>query len=126
MDKESAEVFYVNITNSYRLRRDILEASKMVIEELQRYEKFKRFRAEKIKAMEELIIMMREINELAAQLKINMPKIKLPAVKKPTKKEMAAAVAVVPKRQFVHESDDELKKLESAIAQIEARLNEIK
>jgi hypothetical protein len=123
-------MFYVNISNAHHLRRDILEASKSLIEILQRHEKFKRFRAEKIKAMEELIIHFREINELAAQMKIAMPKIRLPAQKKVLKKaEQSAAMPTVPvpkKPQFAHESEDELKKLESAISQIEARLNEIK
>jgi hypothetical protein len=133
MDKEESEVFYVSITNAHHLRRDILEVSKMIIECLQRYEKFKRFRAERIRAMEQLIMLFRGINDLAAQLKINMPKIKLPAQKKVPKKDPATGkplplgkktLPVQP--QFTHESEDELKKLEAAIAQIEARLNEIK
>jgi hypothetical protein len=123
-------MFYVNISDAHHLRRDILEASKTLIEVLQRHEKFKRFRAEKIKAMEELIILFREINEFTAQMKVALPKIRLPAPKKqPKKSEQATTAPAVPlpkKQQFAHESEDELKKLESAIAQIEARLNEIK
>jgi len=52
-------------------------------------------------------------------MKIEMPKVKLP---KPPKPE----VAENPVKKFEHESDDELKKLEEAISQIENRLTEIK
>jgi len=128
MDKE--EVFYVNIKNSHNLRRGILETSKHVIESLHRFEKFKKIRAERVRAVEQLILNFREINELAAQIKIDMPKIKLPKVKEPKKKEEKEddkKPAEIPHdKKYAHESDDELKKLEAAISQIEARLGEIK
>ena len=124
-EKTSKEIFYVSANNSHDLRRLILETSKQVIEGLHNFEKYKAKRAEKIKAMEELIILFRQINELSAQMKIDMPKIKLPEYvkKKPAKIEKKAAE---PTKEFKHESEDELQKLEAAIAQIEGRLEEIK
>jgi len=123
-DKDTGEVYYVNIRNSHSLRRGILETSKGVIEILHRYEKFKKLRADRVRAIEELIINFREINEICAQMKVDMPKIKLPQIKKPKKAE--AVMPKVTKKPFAHESDDELKKLENAIAQIEQRLGQIK
>lgn len=120
-DKDNKEVYYVNIRNSHDLRRGILETSKQVIEGLHQFEKFKKLRAERIKAMEELILTFKDINDLSAQIKIDMPKIKLPPQKKPEKEPIIPSV----KKPNKHESPEELKKLEEAIAQIEDRLNQI-
>jgi len=122
---DEKEIFYVNIKNSHNLRRGILETSKQVIEALHKYEKFKKTRADRIRAIEQLILNFREINELASQIKIDMPKIKLPQTKKPKKDEPAEEI-VPEHKKFAHESEDELKKLEDAISQIESRLGEIK
>jgi len=116
--KDSKEIFYVNIHSSHDLRRGILETSKQVIESLHRHEKFKKTRAERIKAVEELIIIFREINEVAGQLNIDLPKIKLPQSKRVVPEEPQ------PEKKD-KKDDDELKKLESAIAQIESRLGSI-
>jgi len=113
------DVYYVHVKSSHDLRRGILETSKQVIECLHRHERFKKMRAERIRAVEDLIGTFREINDLSAQMKIEMPKVKLP---KPPKPEVAES----PVKKFEHESDDELKKLEEAISQIENRLTEIK
>jgi hypothetical protein len=124
---KSKEVFYVNINNSHDLRRTILETSKQVIENLHSFEKFKTIRAERIKAMEQLIIQFREINDISSQMKIDMPKIKMPAFKKKLEAKVKKEVEQEkPKKEFKHETDDELKKLEAAISQIENRLEEIK
>lgn len=122
---KSKEVFYVNINNSHDLRRTILETSKAVIENLHSFEKFKSIRAERIKAMEQLIIQFREINDISSQMKIDMPKIKIPAFKKKLEAKVKKEIEP-PKKEFKHETDDELKKLEAAISQIENRLQEIK
>jgi hypothetical protein len=124
-DSKSKEVFYVNINNSHDLRRTILETSKAVIENLHSFEKFKSIRAERIKAMEQLIIQFREINDISSQMKIDMPKIKIPAFKKKLEAKVKKEIEP-PKKEFKHETDDELKKLEAAISQIENRLQEIK
>ena len=120
------EIFYVSISNSHNLRKNILEASKGVIENLHSFEKFKLIRAEKIKSMEQLIIVFREINDISAQIKIDMPKIKLPAVWKSKKDKKKEEEEPEKEKEFKHESEDELAKLENAIAQIENRLQEIK
>jgi len=118
-------MFYINIPNSHTVRRSILETSKNTIEALHSFEKFKAVRAQKIKAMEELIILFRQINDISAQLKIEMPKIKLPQfAQKAVKK--AKEEKKEPEKEFKHESEDELQKLETAINQIESRLNDIK
>ncbi len=119
---DSKEIFYVSINNSKDLRKNILETSKSLIENLHSFEKFRTIRAEKIKAMEELIVLFKEINDISSQVKIEMPKIKLPTLRKFKKEEKKKEV----EKKVKHESDDELAKLESAIQQIESRLSEIK
>ncbi len=119
MPKE--DIFYVTVRDSAYLHRQILETSKDIIECLHRFERFKKIRAEKIKAVEELIVLFRDINDLTAKMKIEMPKVKLPPLPKKKAEEKKEE-----KKEHPGETDDELKKLEAAIAQIEARLNEIK
>jgi len=87
---------------------------------LHKHEKFKKTRAERIKAIEELIIVFREINEVSGQIKIDLPKIKLPEVRRPQE---VVEDEPAPKPQV--QETDELKKLEAAISQIENRLNDI-
>lgn len=86
MPKE--DIFYVTVRDSPYLHREILETSKLIIECLHRFERFKKTRAEKIRAVEELIVLFRDINDLTAKMKIDMPKVKLPTVsrKKPEEK----------------------------------------
>ncbi len=119
---DSKEIFYVSINNSRNLRKNILETSKSLIENLHSFEKFKNIRAEKLKAMEELISLFKEINDISSQVKIEMPKIKLPTLRKFKKEEKKKEV----EKKVKKEGDDELAKLESAIQQIESRLNDIK
>jgi len=120
-EADNSEIFYVSIGSANQLRRGILEASKKIIECLHRFEKFKRVRAERIRATEELLSMVSELTELSAQVKIDLPKVKLPAPTKPTKKEEVDAM-----EHLDRGSEDELKKLEAAIRQIEARLGDMK
>ncbi len=117
---DNSEIFYVSIGNASPLRKGILEASKKIIECLHRYEKFKRVRAERIRASEELTSLVKELSELASQIKIDLPKVKLPARKKSGKKEKKESIEEPDK------SDDELHKLEAAIKQIESRLGSMK
>jgi len=118
--KDNKEVYYIHIRDSHDLRRGILETSKQVIETLHRQEKFKKTRAERIKTIEDLIVIFREINDCGAQMKIEMPKVKLP---KQLKEEKKPAETI---KKFSHETNDELQKLEEAISQIESMLTEIK
>lgn len=124
MEKDDvSEIFYVAIGNANALRRGVLEASKKIIESLHRFEKFKRIRAHRIRATEELILLVREVNEISAQIKIDMPKIRLPTA--------AGKAAGKKKKEKVVEdvklgSDEELRKLETAIRQIESRLTNLR
>ena len=115
---KSRDLYYVHIGNSHDLRKTILESSKLIIECLRRFETFKSVRAQRIKTAEDLMFVIREMNEMTMQMKIDIPKMKLPAIK-------GQNVAEIRKPDATSDEHNELKKLESAIAEIEERLSEI-
>jgi hypothetical protein len=120
MPKAQNELYYVHIGQSHGVRRSILEASKVLIECLRRYEKFKAVRAARMKASSDLAATIREINEISAQMRIEIPKIKVPNVKVVEEKKARPQPQAPPP-----EDQDELRKLEAAIAEIESRLGDI-
>jgi len=114
---KSEELYYVHLSEARKVRTNILEASKQLIDCLRRYEKFKDIRAQRITAAEDLMQTLKDINDLTSQMKIDVPKIKIPEVKI-KHEELKEPVQV--------EEHDELHKLEAAIAEIESRLGDIK
>jgi acetamidase/formamidase len=69
--------FFVGIESPVELRRQLLEASKRMIEVLKRYETFKEKRARKLAYVEKLKKSISEIAKLNAKLKNIMPKTNL-------------------------------------------------
>jgi hypothetical protein len=119
------ELYYVHVSQGSTVRRAILEASKLLIECLRRYERFKAVRAARMKSASDLANVFKEINEITAQMRIEMPRIKIPNVKIVEEKKVQQKPARPVPVQVQPEEQDELKKLEAAIADIEARLGDM-
>lgn len=128
--QEEKELFFVGVRNPIELRRTMLESSKEIIEDLQKYERLKALRAEKAKQIEKLRTIVKEINRLVAKLKAELPttslrieempqKLKKPEMVKP--KKTAKEIKAEPKKELT-----ELEKLESELDAIEQRLSGIK
>ncbi|MBW2992124.1 hypothetical protein KY345_02810, partial [Candidatus Woesearchaeota archaeon] len=73
--EEKPDVLYVGVQNPIEIRRTILEATKDVVEILQKYERFRAVREEKIKTVNSLREQVKEITKLVAKLKSELPKV---------------------------------------------------
>src|SRR3989338_3767172 len=71
------EVFYVGLHNPGVIRKNLLEASRDVVQFLQRNEKIKEIRKEKVLAVQELRTDLRQLRLLVNQLKKILPKTNL-------------------------------------------------
>lgn len=132
LKEQNNEHFFVELKVPSEVRRNILEALKQIIEVLQRFEKFKHIRQEKLQGIHKVRILLRDANKLLGNLRIKLPQTNLratvmkePQIKhkeindKKKKKEKPAAVKVVkaPKKEMT-----ELEKLESELSAIENKL----
>ena len=66
--------FFVKISDSTELRRNLLESSRSIVKAMQGYEKVKDIRIKKIHAMIRLKEKMKEIGSLMNKLRIHLPK----------------------------------------------------
>ena len=122
--KEDKEVFFVGIYKSSDLRRNIREALKYSIENLQSYEKLIALRAEKDKNTSKLKGILRYISGLVNNIKDELPKTGLKA--KPKPKEVKKEVKKI-KREVVADIKkvSELDRLEKELMDIESKLNSL-
>ena len=81
MKKESKELFFVEVREPKEVKRNILESLKGIVENLQRFEKFKETRKAKIEAINKLGASIKEINKLLPSLKNLLPEAKIRAVR---------------------------------------------
>lgn len=125
---EEKELFFVGVKNPVELRRTVLEGSKDIIENLQKYEKFKAVREEKAKQIEKLRAIIKEIYKFVAKLKAELPTTSLRAEEieeKPKKiikgRKVKREIKIEPKKELT-----ELEKLESELDVIENKLGSMK
>ncbi len=74
------DVFYVGINEPSELRKEILESSKVVIEDLKKYEKVRLLRESKNKEVARLKKIIKEIDNSFNKLKLLLPKTTLKPV----------------------------------------------
>ena len=81
MEKESEDILFVEIREPSEVRRNILESLKNIVETLQRFEKFKHLRKEKIHSINKLSNDLKRINKMFSDLKNAIPETKLREIK---------------------------------------------
>lgn len=137
--EEKKDVLYVGIPSPIELRRTVLESTKDVVEVLQRFEKFRAVREEKITTVDVLRDQIKEITKLVGKLKSDLPKVDVrvklhkeqamveaekKAAKeagKPKKKKAAKkAEAKIKTKEF-----SDLEKLEAELTSIEQKLGRV-
>lgn len=132
MPKEEGkeEPFYVGVRDTDEVRRTLLESTRDVVQHLQRAEKFKAVRKEKLEEIEKLKKLIKEIAKDVNKLKIVLPKTKLRAThkkvhvpKKPTFEEVKKEVKPQPEKK--QRPATELEKLEAELSEIEGRLGQM-
>jgi len=125
LKNEGNEIYFVEVTNPNYVRRNILESIKDIVEGLQRFEKFKDTRKDKINNINKLDKILKEINKVIPSLKNSMPETKLRAITKkqpPEKKETSVNKKVIFAGEKKKEPVGELQKLEDELSEIEGKL----
>jgi hypothetical protein len=146
VEKKEGDIFFVGIKDPIEIRRSILESLKGTVEDLQRFERFKAVREEKVNAVRVLKTQVRELHRMINKLRTEVPKsdlrvklggehVAMEAEKaKMTKKEKkkAAAKKVVevteekqPEVKLKPKELSELEKLEAELSSIESKLGKI-
>ncbi|MBW3019758.1 hypothetical protein KY334_00540 [Candidatus Woesearchaeota archaeon] len=116
----SNEDNYVGISNPVEIRRNILETSKEVINNLRVFEEIKEIRIEKFSLIEEYNAEVEELKKLMIKLKRIFPTTKISETVEPKK-----VVKKVVKKKSIEEPKD-LSDFESELNQLEEKLNLMK
>ena len=131
-EKKDEDVFYVGVKSPDDFRKDLLEGTKSVIHLLQRYERFKKVRIEKIEetlklreVISELMLLNKKLKASLPQTKLrNLPKINLPEFEEPRKVKAKDTLQKMKVEQAVRSRSD-LEKLEEELNFIEGKLGNI-
>ncbi len=130
MEKESKDIFFVEVREPDEVRRNILESLKEIVESLQRFEKFKEIRKEKSGNVDKLKKDVKEINKIILNLKSALPESKLRAmeVSKPVAEKKGKKKKHKKKHKEAEERKpaSELEKLESELSAIESKLGSLR
>jgi len=124
MEKENGNIFFVEVHQPEDVKRNILESLKDIVENLQRFEKFKETRKDKIEHINKLGNIVKEMNKLIPSIKNSLPEAKIRAISKrkaPRREKIITREKKAPeegKRKPV----TELQKLESELTEIEGKL----
>ena len=135
MKEQSNNLFFVQLKEPNQVRRNILETLKSILEILQKFEKFKQIRHQKLENINKLRASLRETNKMFGTLKLKMPQINLriPVEKKPPvqtkegqikEKQPEKKKVVLPLKKPKREMT-EVDKLESELNAIESRLKNL-
>lgn len=118
--------FFVGIKDPVSVRRSILECTKDIVRNLQKYEQFRKTREEKIKKIIELKHVFEEIDKLNADLKAEFPKadLKLDVFERAPVKERKSIKEPKPEK-ISKKQLGEIEKLEEELSLIENRLNRL-
>jgi len=121
LEKESKNIFFVEIHDSEGVKRNVLESLKDIVESLQRFEKFKETREDKINQINNLGKIVKEINKLVPRLKNSLPDAKIRVVKTGKPKHHAKKKPEEMGEEAKEEPVTELQKLESELSEIEGK-----
>lgn len=112
------EDIYAAIQDPDELRRELLETSKEAILSLQRFERFKLNKLKRMDSYEMLKSNIREINDLIARLKKELPttKMRIKQIESPKQK--------VPLR--IPKKATEIEDLEKQLSEVEAKLSALR
>ena len=119
--KEKEDGIFVGVKDPLRVRKDILESSRDVLDGLKSYESFKQVREEKRMLFEQLRSDARSISLLIGRLRGELPQLKVPPAKvekakeQPQPKQGGVAVEKAKPATEVQRLEEELAQLEEAV-----------
>jgi len=118
--KKEENNFFVGIKDPVEVRRSVLEASKKLIETLQRFEQFKENRKKKIEYIESLKKVIADIGKLNTKLKNILPKTNLRIPSELLKeKDVGPVIVEKAEKTGLGELDKELKDIEEKLNHLE-------
>lgn len=132
MKEQSNELFFAQVKEPVEIRRNILETLKEILEVLQRFEKFKHIRQEKLEGINKLRNSLKDANKMLGNLKLRLPQtnLRVTVVKEITNKK-------IHKKKKKVKSDEEkpdkpqkkeateIERLESELSAIEDKLKSL-
>lgn len=128
--EQESHLFFVQIKDPVEVRRNILEALKEIVEVLQRFEKFKQLRHEKLDKISHLRVLLRQANRMLGDLRVKLPQTNLRAavareapvhkVHHKKKKAKTSEEKAPQKRELTH-----VEKLEAELSAIESKLKSL-
>ena len=132
MKEQSSDIFFVEIREADKVRRNILETLKSILEVLQRFEKFKQLRHKKLDKINQLRELMKRTNKMMGDLKVKLPKTNLkisshkeePLVQKKVHHKKSNKAKTVEENAPKKEMSD-VEKLESQLGAIESKLKDL-
>ena len=129
MEKEHKDIFFVEVHKPEEVRRGILESLKEIVENLQRFEKFKELRKKKIARITHLGKIVKELNKIVPNLKNALPEAKIRAIGDGKHKTHGKRKTITGKKDEDAEAKKkpitELQKLESELNEIESKLGSL-
>jgi len=131
--KQKTELFFVQIPEPSEVRRNILETLKEILATMQRFEKFKQMRHQKLDNIHKLRALLRQANRMIGDLKSKLPQTDLKAVvireQKPqaekAPKQKAQNSKQKPQEKPKKKELTELERLESELSAIEGKLKNL-
>ena len=126
---EKEGLFFVEVRDPNNVKRNIFESLRDIVQSLQKFERFKQLRNQKVDSIDKLRKDLREINKLVSDLKIKLPEARLreaklkPVLREAPKRKESAKKQY--KREAVEMGDkpaNDLQKLESELSAIEEKL----
>lgn len=134
MKQQSSGIFFAQVKAPNEVRRNILETLKDIVEVLQRFEKFKRIRHEKLERIHKLRGLIKDANKMLGTLRLKMPQTNLrasaaaeaPAHKKAHHRKKKKAKSSGEKQEKAPKKEmTELEKLEAELGAIESKLKSL-
>ncbi len=109
--------YFIDIQPQDKFRIEILTIQKNLLDCLKRCELFKQVREDKLKEIENLRRILKELGALGQELRLKMPKVNIKGMEKEFARTEAPA--------SFYDYNKELQKLESSIKDIENKLKEL-
>ena len=133
MEKEDKDILFVKVNDSSEVRRDMLESIREILGILQRFEKFKESRKEKIHYISKLGKIVKSINKAMTNLKKSLPETKITAMKVSKSRTIKRETPVVRKkdagvmerRHVERRHTSELERLETELSDIEGKIADL-
>ena len=127
LKQKEKQLFFVELKDSAEVRKNLLETLKDILSFLQKFEKFRSKRHEKIENIHKLRTLLRQAHKMMGHLKAKLPQTDLKPYnfREASKSEGDIAAKPEEKRPEAIKPTTELEKLEAELEAIESKLKSL-